>query len=194
MTAKLPPSNCKYCGKVQQDARKLFCNPSCRNRLRRGTPVEKKYKPEPSLALAEVREWRRLVEFPNYEVSNDGRVRRAVAGTNKRVGDLLRCRLNDRGYPHYRLMRKDGRHLNVRAHRLVAFAFLAPPLPDQTQVRHLDDDKLHCISENLAWGTQQDNAEDRARNGNQWCGVNLSAAQVAGWQRKKNTRDGKAPT
>lgn len=180
MTAKRQPESCRYCRLQLRSARQTFCNSSCRNRFNRGVSIDKTYRPEPDLRVAAVREWRRLDRYPNYEVSNDGRVRRAVAGSNKAVGDLIRCRLNKRGYPAYRLMRVDGRHIDVRAHRLVAFAFLPAPLPHEDQVRHLDDDKLHCIDVNLSWGTEQQNVEDKIRNGKQWSGAKLAEAQAAG--------------
>ncbi|MCM3521739.1 HNH endonuclease [Curtobacterium sp. P97] len=50
-----------------------------------------------------------------------------------------------------------------RAHRLVAQAFVAPYFGDL--VRHLDGDQTNNSAANLAWGTAQDNTDDRKRHG-----------------------------
>lgn len=190
MTAKLQPSRCKYCDAQFSNAKKTFCGSSCRNRFRRGVPIEKSFRPEPVLLLSDHREWRSLDRFPNYEVSNDGRVRRRVAGSNKKIGDLLRCELNQNGYPHYRLLRSDGRHLNIRAHRLVALAFLAPPQPHQTMVLHWDDNELNVCDGNLRWGNSQDNSDDAKRNDRIARGPALAELQKAG---RKAAADRRAP-
>ncbi|WP_366465998.1 HNH endonuclease [Paracoccus methylarcula] len=51
------------------------------------------------------------------------------------------------------------------AHRLVAFAFLPDPLPEQTQVAHRDGSRLHCHWQNLRWSTPLENHDDRRRHG-----------------------------
>lgn len=61
-------------------------------------------------------EWRTLVDFPDYEVSEDGRV---FSKYNKR---LLRPRKNSRGYMQVVLMRDGVRHSKC-VHLLVLNAF-----------------------------------------------------------------------
>jgi hypothetical protein len=58
----------------------------------------KKIKPEPALVESLQREWRILCEFPDYEISNDGRLRRKTPGSNTKAGAHIRvCAGN---YPH----------------------------------------------------------------------------------------------
>lgn len=165
MTAKLPPNKCAYCGTQFDNAKRVFCNSSCRNRKYRNVPLEKAFRHEPVMKEMPVREWRTIDLYPNYEISNDGRVRRSVGGSNKRAGDPIRCKFDRRGYPSQTLTDKNGKASRIRSHRLVAFAFLPAPLPHQTWVLHWDDDKLNPRVDNLRWGDAQDNADDRERLG-----------------------------
>jgi hypothetical protein len=50
-------------------------------------------------------------------------------------------------------------------HRLVAFAFIGEPEPEQ-EVCHRDGNPLHNNLSNLRWGTRSDNMQDRVRHGN----------------------------
>lgn len=157
---------CGYCeGPVVGRKDKKWCSGSCRARQARGVPKEKKFKEQPTLLEMEVREWRSLAIVPSYEISNDGRVRRKTAGSNRKAGVLLRCNIGSEGYPEYRLYDESGKHRAWLAHRLVALAFLPPPLPGQTFVLHGDDNRLNPRVDNLRWGTPQDNSDDAARNG-----------------------------
>ena len=60
---------------------------------------------------------------------------------------------------------KDGKEKNVKVHVLLATAFKENPNKYQL-VRHLNDIKTDNRLENLCWGTEQDNADDRVKNGN----------------------------
>jgi hypothetical protein len=131
----------------------------------RGVSPQKRFKVEPEMLCADVREWRTLDILQKYEVSNDGRVRRRTLGSNRKVGTLLRASLSTRGYPEYRLYDDDGKPRAWLAHRLVALAFLPAPDPGQTSVLHKDDNKLNPRVDNLRWGTAADNAADAIANG-----------------------------
>jgi hypothetical protein len=81
-------------------------------------------------------EWRTCVDFPNYEVSSSGRVRRIAAVRGK----VLKPGRHSRGYQQVNL-RRDGKTFNRLVHRLVGKAFLG--LTDGLQIDHqfhdLDD-------------------------------------------------------
>jgi hypothetical protein len=129
-----------------------------------GDAVVKKIKPEPALQITAIRVWRMLREFPDYEISNDGRLRRLTAGSNTKVGAHIRVGMSSRGYPKYGLTMRDGRRVYRNAHRLVAAEFLEPePFPG-AKVLHDDDDRLNCRDTNLKWGTAKDNTADAIRN------------------------------
>lgn len=92
-------------------------------------------------------EWKRVVDFPSYEISNLGRVRNAT-------GKILKPQKNKtNGY--YQIMLHNGINGNKiklhYLHRLVATYFLPPPLHDQTQINHKDSDRAHNTASNLQW-------------------------------------------
>lgn len=118
--------------------------------------------------------WRPVLGYEGaYEVSSHGRVRsqdrtqRYLQGAADVVrfhrGRMLRGTTDEHGYQVHHLI-VDGRRRAVRAHVLVAEAFLGPK-PIGALVRHLDDDPSNNHFSNLAYGTQVDNMQDAIRNG-----------------------------
>jgi hypothetical protein len=109
-------------------------------------------------------EWRPVVgRFKDcgYEVSNYGRVRRTVdaqrwssRGHAPLSGRLLAQRRSNR-YTAVRL-RKHGKQLIVRVHRLVAEAFLPNP-ENKLCINHKDANRENCHISNLEWCTQKEN-------------------------------------
>ena len=101
---------------------------------------------------------------PGYIVTRDGRVY-SVAHNWRGYGEReLRQDLNDDGYPSVRLS-IDGKRTRYAVHVLVARRHLPPRPSPRHEVRHLDGNKMNPAVENLAWGTQKDNANDRERHG-----------------------------
>lgn len=58
-----------------------------------------------------------------------------------------------------------GVRVNFETHRFVCEAFHGLPQGDGLEVRHLDGNKANCRPDNLAWGTQQEQHDDRRRHG-----------------------------
>lgn len=98
-----------------------------------------------------------VTDRPGYLVSESGRVFSTFAGKTTE----LRTRAHPNGYALATL----GSGCHRLVHRLVAQAFLPPPLPGQTDVRHLDGNKRHNHISNLAWGTRAENVADDDRLG-----------------------------
>ena len=122
-------------------------------------------------------EWRMIREFSNYEVSEDGRVRRArmtrgskPAGTE--IGAWEVC-----GYPAYHLC-QDGVRRTIRAYRLVAEAFLGPPPTSQHEVAHFDGDRRNSHYKNLRWATRAENHADKRRHGTHRQGEAMPWAKI----------------
>jgi hypothetical protein len=89
-------------------------------------------------------EWRVIEDYPEYEVSNTGVVRRAER--------ILKNTLGMNGY--YCINLKRGNHYHI--HRLVATAFIPNP-ENKPQVDHINRIKTDNCVENLRWATHAEN-------------------------------------
>lgn len=100
-------------------------------------------------------EWRKIEAFPNYAVSNLGRVKRTLTCTGKPIEDrVLSTYIGWRGARMVNISDK-GRHHSLRIARLVATAFL--PNPDRKQVvLHKDGNILNDRLDNLQWVSRQE--------------------------------------
>lgn len=106
-------------------------------------------------------EWREVVGFPDYEVSDEGEVRRGLH-VHRFPGRPIGWNLTH-VYPSVQLRRGD-RRINQRVHRIVMEAFVGPR-PDDKQTRHLNGDPLDNRLVNLAYGTSAENMQDVVRHG-----------------------------
>ena len=91
-------------------------------------------------------EWNTINDYPNYEVSNTGKVR------NRGTGRILKPYNNRGGYLSVVLMSPKGERKFCLVHRLVAMAFIPNP-HDYPQVNHMDGNKDNNCVENLEWCT-----------------------------------------
>lgn len=102
--------------------------------------------------------WKQIKDYPDYEVSSEGRVR-----SNKRKKPIiLRPAQYSNGYLFVTL--SDPLELNRRScliHRLVLSAFCPRDDMDQLQVNHLNCNRADNRLENLEWTTPQDNRRYR---------------------------------
>ncbi len=107
-------------------------------------------------------EWRKVSSFPDwYEVSNLGRVRSWTSTRNKTLATpTIKKPTLVEGYPVVSLS-VDGKSRVRYTHRLVLEAFVGPRNGDSKQCRHLDGRRNNSRLSNLAWGTAQENANDR---------------------------------
>lgn len=103
--------------------------------------------------------WVPITEFPNYEISDTGIVRRIdtqrVIAQNTKRGKhpYKRVHLSHEGVSKY-----------VLVHRLVLLAFVGP-CPEGMQTLHKDDDPTNNNLSNLEWGTPKRNHETIDRTG-----------------------------
>jgi hypothetical protein len=134
-------------------------------------------------------EWRTVVGFPDYDVSNLGRIR-------SRERQVL-VDSNPARKPHLRTVREkimsptpdtDG-YLQVTltkdrvayvkpVHRMVARAFAGKPPEGKNQAMHLDDDIVNNVASNLAWGTTQENTKQRDTRNRQAKGARIGIAKL----------------
>lgn len=102
---------------------------------------------------------------PAYLITRDGQVYSTKYGGAR----LLKPGYHPQGYVKYAIM-VEGKARTTKAHRLVAAVWL-PPCPSPLHcIRHLDGNPRNNSADNLAWGTQQENIDDKRRHGTLACG------------------------
>lgn len=103
-------------------------------------------------------EWRSIPGYPNYEISNFGRV------FNSRHRRFLKIRINNDGYEEVGLYH-NGVERKVKVHRLVAMSFIPRRDPSAKDVNHDDGDKRYNHAHNLDWVTKRENQLHAYRTG-----------------------------
>ncbi|WP_081714533.1 HNH endonuclease [Asticcacaulis sp. AC466] len=104
-------------------------------------------------------EWRVCPNFPRFEVSECGDVRRG--STHCRIIG----KIDADGYVRYSLRDKAGRRRSPGAHQLVMAAFGQPQPTEEHQIAHQDGSRLHNHFSNLIWATSQENHSHREVHG-----------------------------
>lgn len=101
--------------------------------------------------------WKIIEEYPNYEISNKGRVLSHYGGRET----LMKIRLDRYGYWSVCLTNKLGQKYKT-VHRLVARAFLGE---SDLTVNHINGNKLNNCVENLEYMTRKENSKQAGLNG-----------------------------
>jgi hypothetical protein len=91
--------------------------------------------------------WKEIIDFPNYKISNLGRV--IVIKT-----ELLKKYRIHNGY-YTVMLSKNSSYKCVIVHRLVAIHFIPNP-ENKLTVNHIDKNKLNNCIENLEWATHSE--------------------------------------
>lgn len=99
--------------------------------------------------------WKKTRNYPNYAVSNLGRVRRNKPGINTHVGKILKPYLTIHGYLCVMLYINKKRKV-VTVHKLVTEAFIGPR-PKNREVNHKDGIKTNNCWLNLEYTTKSEN-------------------------------------
>ena len=114
-------------------------------------------------------EWRAVPTHQGYLASRDGRIK----GPS---GKVLRPMPNPSGHL-YVLTPFPRRPRKLFVHRAVLLAFVGP-CPDGLNTRHLNGKPQDNRLENLAWGTPQDQADDKRLHGTQKRGIETGSAKL----------------
>lgn len=93
-----------------------------------------------------------------YIIKSDGSI------INTDTDKILKPSFDKDGYLTYRIMTSNNNRRHIRTHRVLA-EWLIPNPNNLPIVRHLNDNKLDCRIENLAWGDKSDNMQDMIKNG-----------------------------
>ena len=108
-----------------------------------------------SLVNLEGEEWRDIVGYENYQVSNMGRVKSLNYNHTKQEKILSQFLNNRIGYLQV-VLYKEGKMKTFRVHRLVANAFIENP-NNYPMINHKDEDKTNNCVDNLEWCTNSYN-------------------------------------
>jgi hypothetical protein len=107
-------------------------------------------------------EWRDIVNFPGYQVSDAGRVRSHNKVTSSArfpvrhwKDRVLKPKINPKDRISRYSLWKDGKEYTVQAHRLVAEAFI--PGDTSLTVNHKDGNRQNNTVDNLEWLSIGDN-------------------------------------
>lgn len=122
-------------------------------------------------------EWRTLHWLPNYDISEDGRVRRNRPSHKHPAGFVLKPYRDRHGYLTICLSH-DSRGKRFLVHRLVCEAFHGPPPFEGAHAAHWDGDKDRNHQDNLRWATPAENIADKRRHGTQTYGETSGRAKT----------------
>ena len=111
-----------------------------------------------------IEEWAKHPDFPDYEVSSLGRVRRLTSRTRAKAGSVVVPARHYSGYWHYTLWR-GGRGRTIRVNRLVCETFQGMAPTSKHHAAHLDGNKDNNRNDNLNWKTPAENDADKDRHG-----------------------------
>lgn len=117
--------------------------------------------------------------FPQYVVTSHGRVYSFLSGRFLKPG-RMGC------YLGLMIVDADGKIAHVYVHRLVLEAAVGP-CPQGMEARHLNGDREDNRASNLAWGTPQQNAEDKRRHGTVLYGSRNPMAKLT-WDQVREIR------
>ncbi|MGJ1211954.1 NUMOD4 domain-containing protein [Sphingobacterium multivorum] len=106
--------------------------------------------------------WLPVPNYPNYEVSNLGRVKTLQRAMKSKAGSIaavnekiMKGSFSRDGYPIVKISNQFGKKI-LKVHRLVAMAFI--PNPDnKPQVNHINGVKTDNYTDNLEWVTGKEN-------------------------------------
>lgn len=104
--------------------------------------------------------WRPVVGWPDYEVSDHGRVRSYIPFHHKPLPRVVALGADPKGYPVARLWGGRLNRVHRRVHRLVLEAFVGPR-PRGLVTRHLNGIPTDNRLSNLRYGTYAENMADR---------------------------------
>lgn len=143
---------------VMQYVRNILMNKKC---VRTAPPGKEK------------KDWKRVtINGIHYGVYRDGRIWSFSINAIKQMSP------DEEGYLKFYVKNPDGSRKKFAVHRLVLTAWGRKPNPGE-QARHKNDDKTNNHIDNLEWGTNQDNVDDRYKNGGILIGSEVNTAKLS---------------
>lgn len=120
-----------------------------------------------------IEEWRTITGYPDYQVSNTGKLRSFKGGgigrPRRTVPRVLKSKPNSKGYLVHILCEGPIQKTH-NLHRLVIEHF-GPPRPPGTECSHLDGVRSNCSITNLVWEAHKQNMRRQVTHGTDPVGV-----------------------
>lgn len=132
-------------------------------------------------------EWRAIPDWPAYEVSDTGFIKRVADERATYVGKILKSVVGTNGYEMLSLS-CNGRIKRFCVHTLVCRAFHGTRPSSKHVVAHADGNRLNNVSSNLRWATYLENERDKDRHGSRPRGDNHRNAKITDEQRAEIRR------
>lgn len=123
-------------------------------------------------------DWRVIPDFPDYEITRHGMVRRATDAKTAKAGWLLKTHPNRSGYVQV-VLRRSGKSLTQYVHSLVLSAFVGPRPSNIHQAAHLNGNRQDNRIENLRWALPAENAQDKKRHGTDLVGMRHHSRKIS---------------
>ena len=109
--------------------------------------------------------WKKIPGFPDYSVSDFGRVRRDTPSRCRpNPGGVLKPRAGTKGHLYVNL-RRDNKAHSKYVHRLVLEAFVGPAPEEAPCAAHGNGDPSDNQLKNLRWASHAENSADSIRHG-----------------------------
>lgn len=122
-------------------------------------------------------EWRTCLRWPDYEVSENGSIRRVIAAPRRRyIGERIPYQTSG-GY-WYIVMHKGKTKMACAIHRLVAESFIGESPFEGAQVAHSDGNKSNNCYKNLRWVSRKENEADKVKHGRSNRGCHKSGRAI----------------
>ena len=114
-----------------------------------------------------------IPNYPDYEISEDGRVFRVTSRTRGRVGDEAKVGIMNSGYAFVNLSRLGSKPRKFSVQSLILEAFVGPRPSPSHQAAHINGNKLDNRLENLMWATPKENSSHKKLHGTQLVGESM---------------------
>lgn len=103
--------------------------------------------------MEELEIFKEVKDYPNYEISNNGRLR------NKKTQRIIKDWIID-GYKTTRIINQTNKNKKISVHRLVALHFCENP-NNYNEIDHISRDRLNNNYKNLRWCSHSENCRNK---------------------------------